>query len=75
MNSQLDALNLSKWQKEDIEDMLEDYPDLLEKSIDELETLSRKLYWEADGMYQNVCRIESQAELMKVLAEAKKGLV
>lgn len=75
MKSQLDALNLSKWQKEDIEDMLEDYPNLLDMSVEELETLSRKKYWEADGMYQTVCRMESQAELMKILANAKKELV
>ena len=73
MKSQLDELNLSKWQKEDIEDMLEDYPNLLDMSVEELETLSRKKYWEADGMYQTVCHMESQAELMQVLANAKKG--
>ena len=75
MKSQLDELNLSKWQKEDMEDMLEDYPNLLDMSVEELETLSRKKYWEADGMYQTVCYMESQAELMQLLANAKKELV
>lgn len=75
MKNQLDKLNLSKWQKEDMEDMLEDYPNLLDMSVEELETLSRKKYWEADGMYQTVCYMESQAELMQVLANAKKELV
>lgn len=75
MKNQLDKLNLSKWQKEDIEDMLEDYPNLLNMSVEELEVLSRKKYWEANGMYQTVCYMESQAELMQVLANAKKELV
>ena len=75
MKNQLDKLNLSKWQKEDMEDMFEDYPNLLDMSVEELETLSRKKYWEADGMYQTVCYMESQAELMQVLANAKKELV
>lgn len=75
MKNQLDKLNLSKWQKEDIEDMLEDYPNLLNMSAEELEVLSRKKYWEANGMYQTVCYMESQAELMQVLANAKKELV
>lgn len=75
MKNQLDKLNLSKWQKEDMEDMLEDYPNLLDMSVEELETLSRKKYWEADGMYQTVCYMESQAELMQVFANAKKELV
>ena len=65
----------NKVEKEDIEDMLEDYPNLLDMSVEELETLSRKKYWEADGMYQTVCHMESQAELMQVLANAKKELV
>lgn len=67
----LDGLNLTEWQKEDVVDLLEDYPNLLEMSEEELLTLSRSLYWKAQGLYSEVTRIESDADTIKMLAIKK----
>lgn len=75
MSNHLDGLKLTKWQKEDIEDLLEDFPTLFDMSNEELESLSRKMYWEADGLYQTVCRLESQAETIKSYLKAREELV
>lgn len=39
----------SKWEIEDIEIILEDYPDVKDKSDEELLDFARKLRWEAQG--------------------------
>lgn len=68
----LDGLNLSKWYKEDIIDLLEDYPNLLTMTEEELNTLARSLYWKAQGLYSEVTRLENEADAIKALANAKK---
>lgn len=39
----------SKWEIEDIEIILEDYPDVKDKSDEKLLDFARKLRWEAQG--------------------------
>ena len=48
---------LTEWQKEDLEYLQENYPNLDEMTDEELELLSRKLYREAQGLYDRVCRL------------------
>lgn len=75
MSNYLDKLKLTKWQKEDIEDLLEDFPTLFDMPNKELETLSRRMYLEADGLFQTVCHLENQAETIKTYLKAREELV
>ena len=64
---------LSEWQKEDLEDLLEKYPDLDSMTDEELDHLFRKLYWDAQGLYDQVTRMESEAENIKLYKNLRKG--
>ena len=64
----LDSLNLRSWEREDIEDIIEElYPNLLEMSIEELEKIQKALYWDAVGYFDKANRIESKADVIGVL--------
>ena len=65
---------LTEWQKEDLEDLQENYPNLDEMTDEELELLSRKLYREAQGLYDRVCCLESDAENIKLFMQVRKEL-
>ena len=72
----LDTTDMSSWHKETIQDLIEDeeYPNLCEMSSEELKKLSNKLFGEAQGLYETVCRIESNAEAIAVLARVKEAI-
>ena len=63
----LSTLDLKWWQKEDIEDLLEEYPDLLYMSIDEIKKLKTKLYWESQYLIERANAIESKADSLQIL--------
>ena len=65
---------LSEWQREDLEDLCEKYPDLNAMTDEELDRLSRKLYWDAQGLYDQVNRMESEAENIKLYLFLRKGM-
>ena len=65
---------LTEWQREDLEDLQENYPSLNEMTDEELELLSRKLYHEAQGLFDRVCRLESDAENIKLFVQVRKEL-
>lgn len=68
-------MTLTKWQKEDIEDLLEEYPELVDMDDEELVIFSRKLYWEAQGLYDRVNRLESYAENVTLYMQTRgKGV-
>ena len=64
-------MNLTEWQKEDIEDLLEEYPELADMTDEELVIFSRKLYWKAQGLYDEVNRLESQAETVTLYMQTR----
>lgn len=68
-------MTLTEWQKEDLKDLQEEYPNLKEMTDEELELLSRKLYHEAQGLYDRVCRLESDAENIKLFIQVRKESV
>lgn len=72
----LDTADISPWHKETIQDLIEDeeYPNLCKMSSEELKKLSNKLFREAQGLYDTVCRIESDAEAIAVLARVKEAI-
>ena len=55
---------LMDWQKEDIKDLLEEYPELTDMTDEELVVFSRELYWKAQGLYDEGNRLESKAEII-----------
>ena len=65
---------LSEWQREDLEDLCEKYPDLDTMTDEELDHLSRKLYWDAQDLYDQVNRMESEAENIKLYKSLRKGM-
>lgn len=60
---------LSKWEIEDIKELLEEEPELAEKTNEELEKLIRKLYIEANDIYYECMRLESKAETIRKYME------
>ena len=61
----LSTLDLQWYEKEDIEDLIEEYPQLLEMSLDEIKKLKTKLYWESQGLIDRAYAIESKQILLK----------
>ena len=58
----LAKFNLSKWTKEDLIDLLEDYPNLFEMSHDELQKIVQDKYATARGYIDRANRLESDAD-------------
>lgn len=63
----IEKLDLKWWEKEDIEDLIEEYPQLLEMSLDEIKKLKTKLYWESQGLIDRAYAIESKADSLQIL--------
>lgn len=64
-------MNLTNWQKEDIEDLLEEYPELADMTDEELVVFSHKLYLKAQGLYDEVNRLESKAETVTLYMQTR----
>ena len=64
-------MNLTNWQKEDIEDLLEEYPELADMTDEELVVFTRKLYWKAQGLYDEDNRLESKAETVTLYMQTR----
>lgn len=62
---------LTDQQKEDIKDLLEEYPELVDMTDEELVVFSRKLYWEAQGLYDEVNRLKSKAETVTLYMQTR----
>ena len=63
----LSNLDLQWWEKEDIEDLIEEYPQLLEMSLDEIKKLKTKLYLESQHLIERANAIESKADSLQIL--------
>lgn len=72
----LETADIDPWHRETIQDLIEygDYPNLCKMSSEELRKLSNRLFGEAQGLYETVCRIESDAEAIAVLARVKEAI-
>ena len=58
-------LDLELWQEEDLEDIFEEYPELENMNIEEMEKFAKKLYWEARGYIDTANRLESEADTIR----------
>ena len=57
-------LNLYWWEEEDLEDLDEEFH-ISEKTTEELNKLTTKLYWEAQGLVDQANRLESKADAIR----------
>lgn len=57
-------LNLKWWLEEDLEDLFEEYPELNDMSIEQMNEFIRKLYWEAQGYIDQANSIENKADAL-----------
>jgi len=59
-------LGLSRWQREDLEDLLEEFPEIETMTIEELRKKYHKLYWEAAAMFEKASSLESKADTIEL---------
>lgn len=57
-------LDLKWYEEEDLEDLDDEYH-ISEKSIEELDVLASKLYWEAQRLYDQVTCLENKADIIR----------
>ena len=58
-------LNLQWWLEEDLEDLFEEYPELNDMSIEQMNEFTRKLYWKAQGYIDQANSIENKADALR----------
>ena len=62
----LETLDLDWWEKEDLLDLAENNEfDILHMNNDELDHTATELYWRAQGLLDEVNRLESQADTIR----------
>lgn len=66
----LNGLLLTKWEKEEIMDLLEDYPDFFETDSDKLNEISKDLYREAQSYIDIAFSIENKADTIRTYLKA-----
>ncbi len=70
MVNNISDLNLTWWQKEDLEELNEKYPGFFNKSLEELEYLQQQLNWKAEAAYDTVQKLESEAAMIELYMNA-----
>ena len=63
-------LNLQWWLEEDLEGLFEEYPELNDMSIEQMNEFTRKLYWEAQGYIDQANSIENKADALREYIKA-----
>lgn len=63
-------LNLKWWLEEDLEDLFEEYPELNDMSIEQMNEFARKLYWEAQSYIDQANSIENKANALQEYIKA-----
>lgn len=64
-------IDLNWYEKDDIEDMLEQYPELIDSSDEEIDKKIRELAWEAQGLYEASVRVENLVDAMRKFKEIR----
>ena len=65
----LEKLDLEWYEKDDIEDLIEEYPHLLEMSLNEIKKFKTELYWEAQGLIARAYALESKANALQIIID------
>lgn len=69
----VEKTDLNKYKKEDILDLVKEYPELLDMTPVQLSTRARDLDWEADGYMNKVNSLENEASLTRDLIKIIYG--
>ena len=64
---------LHRWQRESLEDLLEEFPEIETMTIDELNKKYNDLYWEVARLFDQVGTLESKADTIKLYIKLKEN--
>lgn len=62
----MESMNLTWWQKEDLLDLLMKYPEIELATREQLEKFKQEKYWEAQGLIEEAERIESEGDVIQL---------
>lgn len=63
---EMESMNLTWWQKEDLLDLLEKYPEIELATREQLEKFKQEKYWEAQGLIEEAGRIEAEGDMIQL---------
>lgn len=63
---EMESMNLTWWQKEDLLDFLEKYPEIELATREQLEKFKQEKYWEAQGLIEEAERIEAEGDVIQL---------
>lgn len=69
----IEKLDLKWYEKDEIEDLIEEYPHLLEMPLNEIKKFKTELYWKAQGLIDRAYAIESKADALQIIIDAMEG--
>lgn len=71
--NEMESMNLTWWQKEDLLDLLEKYPEIELATREQLEKFKQEKYWEAQGLIEEAERIEAEGDMIQLYIDLTKG--
>lgn len=63
---EMESMNLTWWQKEDLLDLLEKYPEIELATREQLEKFKQEKYLEAQGLIEEAERIEAEGDAIQL---------
>lgn len=63
---EIESMDLKWWQKEDLLDLLEKYPEIELATREQLEKFKQEKYWEAEGLIEQANSIEAEADVIQL---------
>lgn len=63
---EMESMNLTWWQKEDLLDLLEKYPEIELATREQLEKFKQEKYLEAQGLIEEAERIEAEGDVIQL---------
>ena len=64
--NEMESMNLTWWQKEDLLDLLRKYPEIELATREQLEKFKQEKYWEAQGLIEEADRIEAEGDVIQL---------
>ena len=65
--NEIESMNFTQWwEKEDLLDLLEKYPEIELATRKQLEKFKQEKYWEAQGLIEEAERIEAEADTIQL---------
>lgn len=63
---EMESMNLTWWQKEDLLDLFKKYPEIELATREQLEKFKQEKYWEAQGLIEEAERIEAEGDVIQL---------